>query len=74
MKSGTTANRAHRPARWMKVDAVIVIALYLLLVTVAWTNNTASPWRLGLAVASWAVVLGVAGLAVRRRLHHQDAG
>ena len=56
----------------MVVEGVLVVAIYLLVVTVAWLNEPGSLWRLGLALGSWGLVAGAAarGITVRRRVRH----
>ena len=67
-----TSSGHHRPRGWMLIESILVLALYLLVVTVAWVNEPGSPWRLGLVVVSWglATFMVARGIAAKRRLRH----
>jgi hypothetical protein len=69
--SPTLFGRRH-PHKWMVVEGVVVLSIYLLVVTIAWTNDPGSPWRLGLAALSWGLVIFavVRGMAAKRRMRH----
>jgi hypothetical protein len=58
--------------KWMVVEGVVVLSIYLLVVTIAWTNDSGSPWRLGLAAVSWGLVAFavVRGMVAKRRVRH----
>jgi hypothetical protein len=53
----------------MVIEGVVVLSIYLLVVTIAWTNDPGSPWRLGVAAVSWVLVVFavVRGMLAKRR-------
>ncbi|HEY4340793.1 MAG TPA: hypothetical protein VGM97_12685 [Steroidobacteraceae bacterium] len=58
-----------RSHEWMVIEGVVVLSIYLLVVTIAWTNDPGSPWRLGIAAVSWVLVVFavVRGMLAKRR-------
>jgi hypothetical protein len=66
--STATVMRRRRPGRvWAAVEGTLAVIVVLIVVSVAWLNDSHSLGRLGLLIGSWGVAGYLVGRSVQTR-------